>query len=90
MNLFDDVLRSAKKAPVPKQPGREAFDSRYAKNAKPKRARDNNKKSRRSQRQSVIGQQVAAIIGGDVGPKQKKKAGSALFGPLGGLSRLGG
>jgi len=90
MNVFEDVLRSAKKAPVPTQPGRAAFDSAYDKNAKPRRARDNKKKSRRNQRQSVIGQQLAAIIGGDVGPKQKKKAGSALFGPLGGLSRLGG
>lgn len=89
MNLIEAAVRLGKKPPTPSVPGRARFDSEIAKNAKPKRPRDNVKKSRRNQRQSSIGQALAGIIGGQVGPKQKQKTETGLMAALGGLSRIG-
>lgn len=89
MSLIEVATRLGKKPPVPAAPGRAQFDSEIAKNAKPKRPRDKVIKSRRNQRQSSIGQALAGIIGGQVGPKQKAKTETGLMAALGGLSRLG-
>ena len=87
MGLLDAI--NGKRPPLPVVPGRARYDSEIAKNAQPKRPRDESKKSRRNQRQSSIGQALAGVIGGELGPKQKKKTESGLFSALGGLSRLG-
>ena len=87
MALMDAI--NGRRPPVPKAPGRARYDADIAKNAKPKRPRDSVIKSRRNQRQSAIGQALAGAIGGELGPKQKKKTESGLFSALGGLSRLG-
>lgn len=89
MNLIDAVTRLGKKPPTPPVPGRARFDAELARNAKPKRPRDNVIKSRRNQRQSSIGQALAGVIGGEMGPKQKAKTETGLMAALGGLSRIG-
>jgi len=84
------MLTDYLKVPAPpKDPARVRFDQEIAKNAKPKRPRDKAKKSRRNQRQSMIGQAIAATIGGEQGPKAKSRARSSISGSLGGLSSLG-
>jgi hypothetical protein len=95
MAMFDEIKRALDRvgSPLasapPMSPDRKAFDKRAAEIGKARRPRDNLKKSRKNQRQSLIGQALAAELGAKEGPKAKRRIGSSPIGPLGGLSKLG-